>query len=102
MVPVITRPEYDVHCEYYPNLGVFMHVTMREWSKDVFLGTLLDLDDLMTGIKEHGQDTMYAPIGPTDKKLQKFATMYGFYETDLVLQDEDENIIAHVWAYKED
>jgi len=84
--PVLYKDEYvEAYLEIAEDGRAFIHCYINKWSKDVY-GKLTDIWIEAAGaLADKGLDTIYA--GVTDKKLIKFAEMFGFVLTDEYYED---------------
>lgn len=83
--------------EQHPELGIVVHCDAFKWSKELYFHYLEVFEEFINYPAVHSKGVVYAAIDPDDTLLQKFASMFGFTETETVLKNE--NIELPVWAY---
>lgn len=75
------------HMEIEPYEGfIFLHFTTSKWSKTIYKECLELLAELLNILKEKGISEICVAVPLPDKKLYKFALLFGFYP--LVLCEE--------------
>lgn len=57
---------------------VFIHVDIYSWSAGKYKDYVEVFDFILDNLKARGVDTVHAVIPKTNKKLMKFAEMFGF------------------------
>jgi len=93
------KDEY-VHVQFEETeFGLFMHIEMFKWGRDVFLRTLLTFEAIKAEMRAVGATVIKSAIPMGDRKNEKFAEMYGLTPTDDALQNEDGSRFDRVWVY---
>lgn len=81
-------PTVAVRFEEHPYYKLLIHVDSFVWNKSVF-NHYLDIWVEMTDyLKTEGHKEINAAIKPDDKKLKKFATLFGFFNTGVSVTTE--------------
>ena len=90
----------QLYYEVHPEIGIFIHVDLDRWGKREYLQVLKIFSEFMDYLHELGCEEIFAAIDFDDEKLQKFATMFGFYDSGLVLKNNtDETDKKQLWKY---
>lgn len=76
----------SLYLEYHPYYGVLIHCEIYQWSRKTIRHFYEVWEEFLNELSEKGYDKLYALVG--DKKLRKFATMYGFESTGTFLHAE--------------
>lgn len=77
-------------------IGLLFHCYSLRWSASVMMHYHDFLTRLLSDLKYKGYDKLYAPIKDSELKLQKFASLFGFYETDRLIEGSDG--IRRLWV----
>jgi len=89
---VLDLPECNVTCEYsidFPEKAI-VHCDIHQWSHSKFKMYLDIWDDLIETMKEKGIKELLMSAKVTNKKLIKFALMFGFeLGSDVIINDEE-------------
>lgn len=86
--------------QQYPPLGLIVHLDMHQWSLKVYKETLQYFSQLTQDLSRWGINELYATIEPGREGIMKFAELYGFEETDIVLENEKGEPACKVWKYE--
>lgn len=74
-----------------------IHCDIRKWSKGIYDHCFKVWSELLLQLKEKGFNHLLAPIDPEDRKLKKFATMFGMEKTEIQTLCKDGKI-REVWS----
>ena len=99
---MLTMFESDVgriRGEVNPDLGLVVHVDIYKWDPESFEQAQQEFDFFVGECKANNVPALFAGIPKTDKKNQKFATMFGFEETDRIFLDAEGKYLQTVWIY---
>lgn len=87
-----------LYLEYHPYYGAIIHCIVKQWSKETSKHFLSVWVEFLNSLEDKGYKKLYAMTG--DKKLRKFAVMYGFETTDTYVTDnkgtEREVMVCHL------
>jgi len=92
---ILELPEASVTCEYstdYPDTAV-IHCDIHEWSHSKFKMYLDIWDDLIKKMREKGIKELVMSAKVTNKKLIRFAIMFGFEIAHDINIDNDEHVV---------
>ena len=78
--------------------GIFIHVDVFQWGKDKALHCLGALDQVVKELTYAKESALFAMIDTKDKKLQKFASLFGFFESEEVIETPKE--VYNIWEYR--
>ena len=99
MIVAYEDDKVRVVLEEADSLGYIIHVKLYEWSKEVFWHCVEAMEYVKNHPKVKPLGKLYAGIGKENKKLQKFASMFGFYNLEInVLRGDGE--VHDLWEYR--
>ena len=86
--------------EVHEKLGLVIHIDIKEWRKRAYVNALRVFKELTNTLTIKNIDHVSAAIPLDDEKNKKFALMFGFEETDLVLKNKSTSDITYgIWLY---
>ena len=95
-----------IRVEMHDTLGPIVHIDIFNWSKENYVSSMRTFSIFMEEMHKKGFDTVYSGIPSHDLRLQKFALMYGFEQTNGLLTKEKEagSLQYEVWRceYKQE
>lgn len=82
--------DVEVFIETHPHWEILIHCYVYKWNKTKYHRFLEIWSTLMEELNLMGYEKIHAAILVEDRRLQKFAAMFGFENTGVVLQDKEE------------
>jgi len=87
----------ELFFEYHEEIGLIFHVTSHKWSKAVYRHYKEVFESVMGALKAKGHRRLSAPIARDDKRLQHFARLFGFQQTDQLVLCTDAST-KYIWV----
>ena len=83
--------DVELFLETHPHWKLLIHCHVHKWNKTKYYEFLGIWEALMEALKGKGYEHIHAAILTDDNRLQKFASMFGFEDTGVVLHDREEH-----------
>ena len=76
--PVLETQDVRLAAELMPEVGVVMHVEMKQWGAHAFRKCLAHWAKVLNGFAEYGVKALYCLVSVEDDKHLKFVSKFGF------------------------
>ncbi len=76
----------------------FIHVTVTEWSRKIYMHTIVVWQAMQAKMLEMGLGVIYAGIPADDLKNKRFAELFGFEVTEYIEHKSDRDVDVEIWS----